>query len=72
MKTKNIRNAGLLGAVLLTGLLTGGCIHTTRVTSSPDQNVGQQLLDLDQAYKAGTITESQYNELKNKIIEKNK
>ena len=60
---------GLLGAVLATPLLTGGCVSSSKVTTT--QGVGQQLLDLDKAYKDGVITQEQYEKLKKEIIRKN-
>ena len=71
MKLKIIRTAALLGAVLITGLLAGACGSPKAPTTTTTESVGKQLMDLDQAYKAGTITESQYNDLKKSIIKKN-
>ena len=56
--------------VLMAALLTAGC-SSSKVTNTPTQGVGQQLLDLDKAYKEGIINEDQYNKLKREIIKKN-
>ena len=57
-------------AVLALPLMMAGCT-SSKVTNTPTQGVGQQLIDLDRAYKEGIITESQYNKLKKEIIRKN-
>lgn len=56
-------------AFLVSPLLTG-CAHKTTVQSS-NISVGQQLDDLDKAYKNGTITQKEYEKLKKAIIKKN-
>lgn len=52
-------------------MVSSGCGTTTRVNNVTNDSVGKQLLDLEQAYKNGIITESQYNDLKKSIINKN-
>ncbi len=66
----NLLNAGLYTALLGATLLTAGC-SSSKVNNQPTQGVGQQLIDLDNAYKQGLITEDQYKKLKNKIIRQN-
>lgn len=56
-------------ALLASPLLTG-CAHRTTVQSSTI-SVGQQLDDLDKAYKNGSITQKEYEKLKKAIIKKN-
>jgi len=71
----------LLAAIALT-LSLSGCLGLSlgvgggkkRVTESNSENynynvtLGQQLLDLQKAYDAGVITESQYNHEKKKLL----
>ena len=75
MKPKRITHGptapALLGAILIANLVAGGCVSSSRVTNAPTESVGQQLIDLDKAYKEGIITEDQYNRLKNQVIKKN-
>ncbi len=52
-------------------VVSSGCGTTTRVNNVTNESVGKQLLDLEQAYKNGIITEDQYNDLKKNIIRKN-
>jgi hypothetical protein len=61
--------AALTALALLTGLMTSGCVSSSKVTTS--QGVGQQLLDLDKAYKDGIITQEQYDKLKKELIRRN-
>lgn len=58
-------------AILATPLITAGCVSSSKVNNAPTQGVGQQLLDLNKAYKDGVITEDQYNKLKKEIIDRN-
>jgi hypothetical protein len=59
-----------LGLAVL-AVVSSGCGTTTRVNNVTNESVGKQLLDLEQAYKNGVITEDQYNDLKKSIIKKN-
>jgi len=57
----------LVTAVGFTGCGGGGAelkSHTTTTT------VGQELMDLESAYKKGVITEKEYNRAKKKILER--
>ena len=65
-----------LGIILLVGLLVvsftfSGCGRKQRTTvSTTSTTLGQELVDLQQAYEKGIITEKQYNDLKKKAIKK--
>ena len=60
--------------ILSVGLTTTGCggkkssasVQTTTTT------LGQELIDLQQAYEKGIITEKEYNDLKKKAMKKYK
>jgi hypothetical protein len=77
MKTKKYRKIILITCSLATAFMAGsflsGCVsHSKEVqTSAPTSSVGQQLQDLDKAYKDGIITQKQYEELKKSLIKKN-
>jgi hypothetical protein len=58
-------------AVLAAALMAAGCVSSSKVNNAPTEGVGQQLIDLDRAYKEGIITEDQYNKLKKEVIKKN-
>ena len=68
-----------LGVIILIGLLVaslnlsgcGGRKQTVETTTSPT-TLGQELIDLQQAYEKGIITEKQYNDLKKKAMKKYK
>ena len=47
-----------------------GC-GSTKVTTQSKSSVGEQLTDLDKAYKDGVITEKEYQKLKRRIIKDN-
>jgi hypothetical protein len=55
----------LLTATGLTGCGGGGATMEARSTTT-----GQELMDLDQAYKAGIITEKEYESKKKEIMKK--
>jgi len=68
-----------MGVFILIGLLVvslnlSGCggrkqtVQTTTTTTT----LGQELIDLQQAYEKGIITEKQYNDLKKKAVKKYK
>ncbi len=57
-------------AILAAPLLLAAC-SSSKVNNTPTQGVGQQLIDLDRAFKEGIITEDQYNKLKKEIIRRN-
>ena len=45
----------------------GATVETKSITTT--QTLGDQLMDLQKAKESGAITEEQYNELKQKVIE---
>jgi len=67
----NYRN--IISSLLLTILSVSltGCGSSTKVTSTNERSVGQQLTDLEQARREGIITDREYSRLKKAIISKN-
>ena len=66
-----------LGALLLvvflaTSLILAGCggKKSSATVEANTTTLGQELIDLQQAYEKGIITEKQYNDLKKKAIKK--
>ncbi len=47
------------------------CVSSSKVNSTNQTSVGQQLTDLDRAYHQGIITEKEYLKLRKAIIKKN-
>ncbi len=75
MKTRNhgkilMITCALAGAVLA-GSALPGCASRTTVTSNQNASVGQQLQDLDKAYKDGVIDQKEYERLKKRLIKNN-
>ena len=68
MKNKYLQ-ALALAAMLALPLLPGCASKTT--ASNQGVSVGQQLQDLDKAYKDGTISQKEYERLKKAIIKQN-
>ena len=60
----------LLAAVLASPVAFSGC-SSSKTTNSASATVGQQLIDLDKAYKDGVITKDQYEKMKKEIVRKN-
>ena len=59
--------------VLSVGLTTTGCGRkATATVEASSTTLGQELIDLQQAYEKGIITEKEYNDLKAKAIKKYK
>jgi len=60
--------------VLSVGLTTTGCggRKATANVQTTTTTLGQELVDLQQAYDKGIITEKEYNDLKAKAIKKYK
>ncbi|MFZ2196669.1 MAG: SHOCT domain-containing protein [Thermodesulfovibrionales bacterium] len=55
----------------LTGCGGGGAeVKAETVAETSAQTLGQELIDLKKAYDMGIITEREYNESKQKLIEK--
>ena len=75
MKTRNHGtilwiSCALVG-VILAGAALPGCASKTTVTSNQNTSVGQQLQDLDKAYKDGAINQKEYEKLKKALIKRN-
>ncbi len=60
--------------ILSVGLTTTGCggRKSTATVETTNTTLGQELVDLQQAYEKGIITEKEYNDLKAKAIKKYK
>jgi hypothetical protein len=75
MKTRNHFKIplalGVFAAVVLTLSVLPGCGGGTTLRQNNQSSVGQQLQDLDKAYKDGVITQKDYEKLKKKIIKEN-
>jgi len=56
----------LLTPTVFTGCGGGGTTHTT--VQSNNQTLGKQLTDLDEAYKSGAITKSEYERARKKLL----
>jgi hypothetical protein len=65
-----MRSIKSIGTVLLLALLAGGCGSTTVSTRTTTVSVGQQLIDLQNAYKSGSMTKDQYEKAKEQLIDK--
>jgi hypothetical protein len=48
----------------------GAAVTTETIAETSSQTLGQELIDLKKAYDMGIISEREYNETKQKIIEK--
>ena len=70
IRLKHFTLLAALVAANLTAPLLSGCASKHTV-STPSASVGQQLQDLEKAYKDGTITQREYERLKKAIIKKN-
>jgi PBP1b-binding outer membrane lipoprotein LpoB len=57
----------LFFAVLVCGCFGGGATVKTRTTTV---SIGQQLIDLQKAYQAGSMTEDQYEKAKEQLIDR--
>ncbi len=55
--------------MLASGLALGGCGGADVNTKTTTVSEGQQLIDLQKAYKSGAITKEQYEEQKAKILD---
>lgn len=59
----------LLSAVIALSLATlSSCGTSTKVTSTNERSVGQQLTDLNEAYQQGIISKREYDKLRKAII----
>jgi uncharacterized membrane protein len=63
----------IVGLVILSVGLTSGCGRKqTTTVQSTNTTLGQELVDLQQAYEKGIITEKEYNDLKKQAMKKYK
>ena len=69
MKMKIIPQTALLVACTL-GLAACGGGGASNTMQASTTTVGQELMDLDESYKKGIITEDQYNTTKKEILER--
>ena len=60
----------VMASLIFIGFTLGGCGSTTKVTQSAQTTLGQQLIDLDKAYKQGIITEKEYEKTKKELLKK--
>ena len=60
----------MAGLIFIGSILSGCGGSKTEVNQSPQTTLGQQLIDLDKAYKQGIITEDQYNKTKKELLKK--
>ena len=62
-----------LSSLLLISIscVLSGCGSSTKVTSTNQSSVGQQLSDLDQAHQQGIINDKEYSKLKKALIDDN-
>lgn len=61
----------VMASLIFIGFTLGGCGgSTTKVTQGEQTTLGQQLIDLDKAYKQGIITEDQYEKTKKELLKK--
>lgn len=58
----------MLAGMLMTGALLTGCGGGGARVDAKTSTVGQELIDLDAAYKQGVISEKEYNKLKSEIL----
>ena len=66
-----MRSIKSIAAALLCALLVGGCFGGATVnTRTTTVSVGQQLIDLQSAYKSGSMTKDQYEKAKEQLIER--
>ncbi len=68
MNFRSILSSSVL--ILISASLTS-CGSSTKVTSTNERSVGQQLSDLNDARVQGIITEKEYSRLRKAIISKN-
>lgn len=68
---KSLLQLTLAAIVLASSLALTGCSSTRTTNTSSSATVGQQLIDLDRAYKDGVITKEQYEKMKKELIRKN-
>lgn len=60
----------LVTCLLVLAFALAGCGGTTRIETTNSVTLGQELIDLDKAYKDGVISEKEYKNAKESILEK--
>ncbi len=67
-----MRNAKVLTACVVMALACGGCFGggATVKTSTTTVSIGQQLIDLQNSYKSGAMTEKQYQQARENLIKR--
>ena len=70
MKLFRICALALIVMVSLNFVACGGGTKTDVVTETSTTTLGQELQDLDKAYKDGIISEKEYKKAKEKLIKK--
>ena len=61
----------VMASLIFIGFTLGGCGgSTTKVTQGEQTTLGQQLIDLDKAYKQGIITEKEYEKTKKDLLKR--
>jgi len=58
----------MLGGLILLGAIAAGCGGGGARIEARSITIGQELIDLDAAYKQGVITEEEYNKIKSDIL----
>lgn len=66
-----MKRLAFLVLTVLTAGFTSGCFSSSELQNKPQASVGQQLTDLDRAYREGIITEKEYERLRKAIIRDN-
>ena len=69
MRISDMRSLKSIPTILLFALLVGGC-GTTVNTHTTTVSIGQQLIDLQNAYTNGSMTKDQYEKAKKQLIDK--
>ncbi len=70
MRTQSSLTVLLFAAVVTLSGCGGGGAKVEASTSTTTTTMGQELMDLDKAYKAGIIDEKQYDAAKKKILKR--
>jgi len=58
-----------LTIILIAVITITGCSITGGMTQSPPSTLGQELIDLQKAYEKGAVSDSEYKEMKEKLME---
>jgi uncharacterized membrane protein len=58
--------------LVIFGFILNGCGSSTKteIKQAPQTTLGQELMDLDKAHKAGIITDDEYNKKKKEIMKR--